>query len=171
MDKATIIRQSLSMRNVAEYYGFTINNRSFISCPFHAEKSCSCKIYSGVRGFSCFGCGKSGSVIDFVMNLFQIDFRQALLRLDSDFGLNLSNEKVDMKVVNEYKRKQEEKKKYNDKMNLIEEWWLIQFKRQYKLFHLLKPKDRFEELSDEFIQVLKELPYTEKQNERLIEKR
>lgn len=170
-DKASIIRNSLSMKQVAEYYGFKINNRGFISCPFHSEKTPSCKIYNGAGGFSCFGCGKHGSVLDFVMYLFQINFSQAILRLDSDFNLNLTNNKPDKKAVKEYQKKQREKKKYNYKMDLIEQWWLIQFKTQYRLFHLLKPKERFDELSDEFIEVLKELPYTEEQNERLIEKR
>ena len=159
------------MRTVAEYYGFSLDKKSFISCPFHLEKTSSCKIYSGAGGFSCFGCGKNGSVIDFVMGLFSINFNQAIVRLNSDFGLNLTSERPDKKTIKEYQKKQREKKKYKYKMNLIEEWWLIQFKKQYRLFHLLKPKNRFEELSDEFIEVLKELPYTEEQSERLIEKR
>lgn len=159
------------MKQVAEYYGFSLDNKGFISCPFHAEKTSSCKIYNGAGGFSCFGCGKHGSVLDFVMYLFQINFSQAILRLDSDFNLSLTNEKADKKSIKEYQKKQREKKRYKNKMNLIEQWWLIRFKTQYRLFHLLRPKKMYEELSDEFIQVLKELPYTEEQNERLIEKR
>lgn len=48
------------------------------------------KIYSGQRGFHCFGCGAHGSVIDFVMLLYDISFRQAILRINADFGLGLT---------------------------------------------------------------------------------
>ena len=161
MDKASIIRQSLSMRTVAEYYGFMINNRGYISCPFHTEKSCSCKIYSGSRGFSCFGCNESGSVIDFVMKLFQINFIQAISMLNNDFGLNLSDEKPSIEAINQYKQKQQAKKRYEANMKLVDEWWILEFKKTYRIFTEQKPKRKFEELTDEFIKALCELPYIE----------
>jgi DNA primase len=160
-DKAQKIRESLSMKQVAGYYGFIPDRSGFISCPFHAEKTSSCKVYEGNRGFSCFGCGKRGSVIDFVMNLFQINFNQALLRLNSDFNLNLMNKKPDLNAIREHKRQEREKQKYEFCMKLIREWWLLEFKKNYRIFTEQKPKEKFEELTDDFIEALCKLPYIE----------
>lgn len=79
------------MDEVARRYGFEPNRAGFIRCPFHqGDRTASLKIYPGRGGFHCFGCGAHGSVIDFAMLLFGISFGQALLRLNSDFGLGLS---------------------------------------------------------------------------------
>jgi DNA primase len=161
MDKASIIRNSITMKQVAEHYGFNVDERGFISCPFHSDKTSSLKIYSGIRGFSCFGCNTSGSVIDFTMKLFSIDFKESIARIDSDFCLRLTNEKPSTQYINEYKKKQQEKKRYEAKMKLIEEWWILEFKRTYKALNQEKPKQKFEELTDGFIKALCEIPYIE----------
>ena len=88
---ADIIKQTLSMTEVAERYGFPPNRAGFIRCPFHAgDNSASLKIYPGKGGgFFCFGCQTSGSVIDFVMRVFDCPFKEAAQRLNSDFDLGL----------------------------------------------------------------------------------
>lgn len=78
------------MRAAAERYGLYIARGGYISCPFHAEKTPSLKLYDTPgRGFYCFGCGAGGSVIDFAMQLFGLDFRAATVRLASDFGITV----------------------------------------------------------------------------------
>ena len=88
---AEIIKQSLSMQEVAEKYGFYPNRAGFIQCPFHTgDHTASLKVYPEKGGgFYCFGCKAHGSVIDFVMRLFDCSFQTALERLNSDFGLGL----------------------------------------------------------------------------------
>lgn len=51
-------------------------------------------------------------MIDFAMELFNINFHQACLRLDADFNLGLSNAPVDRKAVSAalQKRKEEQRK-------------------------------------------------------------
>ena len=85
-DAGRQIRQQLTMREVAELYGFTPDRNGFIKCPFHSDNHGSLKLYPEDRGWHCFGCNAGGSVIDFVMKLFDLTFQQAVLRLDSDFG-------------------------------------------------------------------------------------
>lgn len=50
-----------------------INRRAKIVCPFHQEKTASCNLYPNDGrhngGFHCFGCGKSGNSIDFLVLL------------------------------------------------------------------------------------------------------
>lgn len=82
------------MPKVAEFYGFRANRAGFVNCMFHSgDRDASLKIYSGKNGgFHCFGCGAHGSVIDFVMKLFDISFSEAVRRIDSDFSLGLHNQ-------------------------------------------------------------------------------
>ena len=88
---AEIIKQSLSMKQVAEKYGVFTNSSGFAKCPFHAgDHTPSLKIYPEKGGgFYCFGCKAHGSVIDFVMLLFDCSFSTAMERLNNDFGLGL----------------------------------------------------------------------------------
>ena len=97
-DAGRQIRQQLTMREVAELYGFTPDRNGFIKCPFHSrDNHGSLKLYPEDRGWHCFGCNAGGSVIDFVMKLFDLTFQQAVLRLDNDFGLHLTYEAPDRK--------------------------------------------------------------------------
>ena len=77
------------MIDVCKTYGFNIQRGNFIRCPFHNEKTPSLKLYDGNRGFYCFGCGEHGSVIDFVMRYFGLDFKSAISKLNDDFCLGL----------------------------------------------------------------------------------
>jgi hypothetical protein len=53
-----------------------------IHCPFHHEKTASCKIYDKQNKFYCFGCGKNGDVIDLVMKLENVDWQTAVIKLN-----------------------------------------------------------------------------------------
>lgn len=77
------------MFQVAEYYGFPPGRNGFIQCPFHqGDRTPSLKLYE--NGWKCFGCNRGGSVIDFAMELFDLSFSQALVRLSSDFRLGVT---------------------------------------------------------------------------------
>ena len=94
-DLADQVKSLVTIQEVAERYGFQPNRAGYICCPFHNEKTASLKLYDGQRGFHCFGCGAGGTVIDFVMKLFDIPFRQAILRINADFALGLTWDKPD----------------------------------------------------------------------------
>ena len=94
-DLAGDIKRLVPMADAAALYGFPPNRAGYICCPFHAEKTGSCKIYPEDGGWHCFGCGEGGSVIDFVMKLFDLNCQQACLRLHEDFNLGLSEKKID----------------------------------------------------------------------------
>jgi DNA primase catalytic core len=59
-------------------------------CPFHNEKTPSLHIFKKTNSFKCFGCGKSGSVIDFVMEYKKLEFGEALKLLAEENGIVLS---------------------------------------------------------------------------------
>ena len=87
---ASDLKKMLTMRDVTERYGIDVNRAGFAHCPFHVgDRDASLKIYSGGRGWYCFGCGEGGDVISFVQKLFNLDFMGALHKLNDDFRLNL----------------------------------------------------------------------------------
>jgi hypothetical protein len=112
-DTASEIKRLLDMRAVVENYGFQVNRSGFINCPFHTEDhTASLKVYPEDGGFHCFGCGAHGSVIDFVMRLFDLNFRQAVLRLNADFHLGLTASKPDRAAHSEaLKARREEQRR------------------------------------------------------------
>lgn len=77
----------VSARSAAEYYGFQPNKANFIQCPFHDENTPSLKLYG--TNWHCFGCGKGGTSIDFVMELFGLSPLEAVRKMNSDFSLLL----------------------------------------------------------------------------------
>lgn len=124
---ADIIKSNLTMLAVAEKYGYEPNRAGFIHCPFHSDKTPSIKLYNEIgRGFYCFGCGAGGSVIDFVMRLFDISFQQALARIAFDFGINIDCPKPTGRELDELHRRQaqqaleqaEREKEYMSKVEL-----------------------------------------------------
>ena len=69
------IKRSISMAEVLSRYGIETNRAGFICCPFHQEKTASCKIYPD--SYYCFGCHAHGDVISFVQKMEQCDFKKA----------------------------------------------------------------------------------------------
>ncbi|HJT23489.1 MAG TPA: DNA primase, partial [bacterium] len=58
-------------------------------CPFHSEKSPSFMVSPNRNGFHCFGCGKGGNVITFVMEMEKMPFPEALRLLAGKAGVDL----------------------------------------------------------------------------------
>ena len=87
------IKQLISMEDVLQQYGFPTARNGRIPCPLHNGKDNNFS-YKG-QYFKCFVCGEGGTVIDFVMKLFDLNFRQAVLRLNADFQLGLTDSKPD----------------------------------------------------------------------------
>lgn len=87
------IKDALTMEDVLHKYGFETSSNDRIPCPLHNghDRNFSYK----EKHFKCFVCDKSGSVIDFVMELFKITFRQAILRINEDFALGFTHDRPD----------------------------------------------------------------------------
>ncbi len=89
------IRDLVSMDQVLAFYGYRPNRHGTMVCPFHGDHDPSLKIYQGSRGWYCYGCGRGGSVIDFVMAHESCSFRTAVLMLDRVFSLGLTEPGLD----------------------------------------------------------------------------
>ena len=156
---AQTIKESLSMVEVAERYGFTPNRAGFIRCPFHAgDNSASLKIYPGKGGgFFCFGCQSSGSVIDFVMRIFDSSFSDAMKRLNSDFDLGLYNQTYREKksARGAFMAKQKRLKELEEKRECAEKEYWIAFDRWNEADRAKRESEPF---SDEWADAVKRLP-------------
>ena len=64
-------------------------NRYVGLCPFHTEKTPSFSVHGGLQIYKCFGCGKSGDVFSFLMELQGLSFIEALKLLAQQQGKEL----------------------------------------------------------------------------------
>jgi DNA primase len=58
-------------------------------CPFHSEKTPSFSVHASKQFYHCFGCHKSGDVLQFVMEIEGISFYEALKSLAERYGLQM----------------------------------------------------------------------------------
>ena len=78
------VKQSVSTREAAAFYGIEVKRNGMACCPFHDDKNPSMKVD---QRFHCFGCGADGDVIDFTAKLFDLSPKEAAEKLAQDFGL------------------------------------------------------------------------------------
>ena len=78
------VKQSVSTREAAAFYGIKVKRNGMVCCPFHDDKNPSMKVD---QRFHCFGCGADGDVIDFTAKLFDLSPKEAAEKLAQDFGL------------------------------------------------------------------------------------
>lgn len=57
-------------------------------CPFHGSKSDSFAVYPDSGNARCWGCGWHGDALRFVQDFYGLRFTDALVRLESDMGLD-----------------------------------------------------------------------------------
>lgn len=78
----------------------------FGCCPFHHEKTPSFAVNSLEQYYHCFGCGKSGDVIEFVKEIESVDFMEAVKILADNANMELPQDLFDENVVQKKKEKE-----------------------------------------------------------------
>lgn len=61
-------------------------------CPFHNEKTPSFKVSPALGIYKCFGCGKGGNVVDFVMEHEKLSYPEALRQLANRYHIEISED-------------------------------------------------------------------------------
>lgn len=161
------IKARVTTRQLCELVGLKVDRRGNALCPFHGDSNKSLKVYSDpARGWHCFGCHRGGTVIDFAMDWYGIDFQQALIRLDADFELGLP---LQRKLTNEerkaFRRKCVEQKKRKQKALDAQyaaesSFWDVHT-RYCECLSVLdekRPKRPSDAISDEYAEALKMRP-------------
>jgi len=81
-------------------------------CPFHGEKTASFHVDGDKKFFYCFGCKKSGNIINFIMEMEKLSYADALVSLARKSGIPIKYR--DGFVPDESFRKNDETEKYID---------------------------------------------------------
>lgn len=83
-DIVSVVSDHVSIKRSGKYY---IGN-----CPFHSEKTPSFFLYPQTNTFHCFGCGKHGDSISFLMDIESLDYISAIKVLAEKFNIQLEYE-------------------------------------------------------------------------------
>lgn len=95
-------------------------NNYFGLCPFHREKTPSFCVTAEKQIYHCFGCGKGGNVIRFVMNVENISFKEALEMLAEKAKIDLPSDDIqDLGMSQDELIKREKSKKDMYEINKI----------------------------------------------------
>ena len=94
---ASFIQELLARADVVEIIGRYVplkkGGANFMGlCPFHAEKSPSFSVSPSKQFFHCFGCGKSGDAIKFLMEHSGMTFMEAVQDLAQQFGMQVPDD-------------------------------------------------------------------------------
>lgn len=97
-------------------------------CPFHGEKTPSFTVSPSKGIYKCFGCGKAGTAVNFIMEHQQLNYPEALKWLAKKYGIEvvereispeeraLQNEKESLYIVMQYAQRY-----FTDNMNNTDE--------------------------------------------------
>lgn len=166
MNFADEIKRRVTARELFQFYGFEINRGGFCKSPFSPnDKTPSLKVYDGGRGWHDFSSGNGGSVIDFVMQYFGLNFQDAIAKINTDFSLGLPiGEKLDRRKQLEmqkqaFLRKREMNARKAKQEELEKAYWAAfdEWKRLDDNRRNYAPKSPTEPLHPLFVEALKNI--------------
>ncbi len=77
---------------VSDFVSLRRRGANYIACcPFHNEKTPSFSVSPSKGIFKCFGCGKAGSAVTFVMEHEQMSYVEALKYLGKKYGIEVND--------------------------------------------------------------------------------
>ena len=116
-------RQADIVRVVGDYVTLKKKGANWMACcPFHQEKTPSFSVNPSKDIFYCFGCGKGGSVFNFVMELERVSFPEAVRIVAGKAGVPLPEMVEDKKF--------ETRRKEADEVVELNAWALEFWERQ-----------------------------------------
>jgi len=86
-------------------------------CPFHAEKSPSFTVSPSKQFYHCFGCGKNGDAINFLMEQTSAGFMETVRELAQQYGMTVPE---DERSPAEREREQQEKEQRQTLTGILE---------------------------------------------------
>jgi len=76
-------------------------NDYWCCCPFHEEKTPSCKINDDFGSYYCFGCGAKGDIFTIYTELYNYTFPDAVKELAQKVGIKLTEDNFKQNKKNE----------------------------------------------------------------------
>ena len=110
-----LLQQADVLRLVSDYVSLKKKGNSYWACcPFHSEKTPSFHVYPAKGIFKCFGCGKGGSIINFVMEIEGCPFPEAIKIVAEKCGVAIP--------AAEDSRELEERDKQRAELTQLNQW-------------------------------------------------
>lgn len=93
-------------------------------CPFHNEKTPSFNV-SAVKGiYKCFGCGKAGNAVNFIMEIEHLNYIQALKHLAEKYNIEWPDQQISSEEIEAEKQKASERESLQIINNFAENYFL-----------------------------------------------
>jgi DNA primase len=121
-------------------------------CPFHQEKTPSFSVNPQKGLYYCFGCGKKGTVFNFLMEMEGLSFPEAVKRVAEISGVPLP-EPIDNKKYEQNKKRKEEQRKLGEKIIELNRYALEFWEQNLRMPEGKTAREYLEkrEISDEII--------------------
>ena len=94
-------------------------------CPFHNEKTPSFMVSPAKGIYKCFGCGKGGNAVSFVMEVEQISYHEALKQVAQKYHIHIEERELSA----------DKKKQFNDRDSMLV---LNDFARNYFTMQMME---------------------------------
>lgn len=139
------IKERISVKDaIAYYFGIEITRKN-ISCIFHEDKNPSMSVDNEV--FYCHSCHVGGDVIKLVQEYYKLSFKEAIIKLDTDFKLGLTGERIS--VTQQIKlRKQKQEKERIEAEKQAKEKQEREYLDEYRLCHEMLVSGELEPFSE-----------------------
>lgn len=155
------IKESLTMRQVAEHLGCHVNRSGFILSPFRKEKTASCKIYRD--SYYDFSTASGGDLIKFTAAILNINNWEACQYLIQAFSLPISlsggADRQEEIARRQRERKRQEERKQEFRAALLGE--IDSSKRWADIYRTAIDKQLYEPFSDMWGYCINELQKAE----------
>lgn len=117
-----LIKQKISLHQVCASYGLELKKSGgnlTACCPFHTESTPSFHVYPD-NHFHCFGCGKHGTILDFVALAEHCDLYEAGRKLCEKFNPNLLDaDDAEIEKAIKYRKERESITALEEKKTLV----------------------------------------------------
>lgn len=97
------VRDGADILNIVQdYVRMKKAGKNYIGlCPFHEEKTASFNVNPTAGYYKCFGCGRGGDAITFIMEIERLEFVDAIRWLADRMGIQIPEQATDQKAFEE----------------------------------------------------------------------
>ena len=119
-------------------------------CPFHGEKSPSFSVSPTKQFYHCFGCGKNGNAIGFLMDHAGMNFVEAVKDLAGQYGMQVPEEDVSPQDRERAAKQREKQATLNDVLEKAGEAYRKQLKSSPRAIDYFKGRGLSGEIARRF---------------------
>jgi DNA primase len=151
----SFIQELLARADVVEIVGRTVQLKkggaNFMGlCPFHAEKSPSFTVSPTKQFYHCFGCGKHGDAINFLMEQTGMSFIEAVRDLAQHYGLQVPEDDASPQDRARAAEQRQKQATLSDVLEKAGEAWRKQLKNAPRAVDYLKGRGLSGEVAKTF---------------------